>query len=84
MTTVVMGIKYWGNSLGVRLPAKLAKEARLHADQQVRMHVEDGRVIIEPVLGEQPSLAERLSKFDPERHGGECMNTTDEQGAEKW
>lgn len=84
MTTAVLDIKYWGNSLGLRLPAKIARAARLRADQQVQIQVEGGRIIIEPVLDAEPSLAERLHQFDPERHGGEAMATTERLGAEKW
>lgn len=84
MTSVLMEIKYWGNSLGLRLPAKLARAAHLRADQQVRMHLEDGRIIIEPALDVEPSLAERLTHFDPERHGGEVMSTSTAEGAERW
>ena len=29
----VLTLKHWGNSLGVRLPAAIARAARLHADQ---------------------------------------------------
>lgn len=84
MTTAVLDIKYWGNSLGLRLPAKIARAAHLRANQQVRIQVEDGRVIIEPVLDAEPGLAERLSQFDPERHGGEAMTTAERLGAEQW
>lgn len=84
MTDVLLDIKYWGNSLGLRLPAKVARAARLHADQQVRMHVEDGRVVIEPVHNTQPTLAERLARFDAERHGGEAMPAAAPIGAERW
>jgi len=30
------------------------------------------------------TLEERLSAFDPERHGGEAMTTTQRLGAEQW
>ena len=49
MTETTLDIKHWGNSLGVRLPAAVARAAKLHADQRVRMTVEYGKVIIEPV-----------------------------------
>ena len=49
MTEAILDIKHWGNNLGVRLPAAVAREAHLHADQRVRITVESGRVIITPV-----------------------------------
>jgi antitoxin MazE len=42
-------IKKWGNSAAVRMPASLMEEARLHIDQPVDVHVEKGRIVIEPI-----------------------------------
>lgn len=84
MTEAVLDIKKWGNSLGVRLPAAVAREAKLHADQRVRICVEDGRITITPLSEGQLTLEQRLSRFDPSRHGGEVMLTDHDLGAEKW
>ncbi len=84
MTEAVLDIKKWGNNLGVRLPAAVAREAKLHADQRVRISVEDGRITITPLNEGQLTLEQRLAQFDPSRHGGESMLTTDDLGAEKW
>lgn len=83
MAEAILSIKHWGNNLGVRLPQAVAREAQLHADQQVRMVVEGGRVIIEPLPSGEPTLEERLQRFDPARHGGETMVTAP-VGAERW
>lgn len=83
MTEAILSIKHWGNSLGVRLPAAVAREARLDADQQVKITVEEGRVVITPVVQERLSLEQRLANFDPARHGGEAM-ATPSVGAERW
>jgi len=82
MTEAVLDIKKWGNNLGVRLPAAVAREAKLHADQRVRISVKDGRITITPVSG--MTLEQRLARFDPSRHGGEAMQADEEIGAEKW
>jgi antitoxin MazE len=82
MTEALLDIKKWGNNLGVRLPAAVAREAKLHADQRVRIAVEDGRITITPVSG--MTLEQRLARFDPSRHGGEAMQADEEIGAEKW
>ena len=34
----VLTLKHWGNNLGVRLPAAVAKAAHLQVDQQVQVH----------------------------------------------
>lgn len=83
MSVAILDIKQWGNNLGVRLPAAVAKAAHLKVDQRVRVAVEDGRVIITPEAPPSPTLEQRLAQYDVERHGGEVMATT-AIGAEKW
>lgn len=83
MAEALLDIKHWGNNLGVRLPAAVAREAHLRADQRVRVSVEDGRVVISPLTGTVATLEERLARFDPVRHGGEVM-AGKRAGAERW
>lgn len=83
MTEAILSIKRWGNSLGVRLPMAVASEAHLHLDQQVRIVVEDGHVVIIPITDVPMTLEKRLELFDPARHGGEVM-VTKAVGAEQW
>jgi len=71
VSEAVLDIKQWGNSLGVRLPAAVAREAHLHADQRVRVSVEGGHIVITPITDAPLTLEERLARFDPVRHGGE-------------
>jgi antitoxin MazE len=84
MVEAVLDIKQWGNSLGVRLPAAVAREANLHVDQRVRVSVEGDHVVITPVDGSPPTLEQRLAAYDPKRHGGEEMAATQTLGAERW
>jgi antitoxin MazE len=84
MSEAVLDIKLWGNNLGVRLPAAVARAARLSANQRVRVSVDEaGRVIIVPEGNKALSLAERLALFDPETHGGEAMPVRG-VGGEAW
>jgi antitoxin MazE len=83
MAEAILDIKHWGNNLGVRLPVAVARAAHLHADQRVRVAVEQGRVVITPLEDAPPTLEQRLARFDPARHGGEAM-ATEVVGAEKW
>ncbi|MFM7086093.1 MAG: AbrB/MazE/SpoVT family DNA-binding domain-containing protein [Cyanobium sp.] len=57
-------LRRWGNSLGVRLPAVIAREARLHDNQTVELKVVAEGVLIRPI---QPrlSLDERLAAYAP-------------------
>ena len=84
MAEAVLDIKQWGNNLGVRLPAAIARAAHLRVDQRVRISVEAGQVVITPLADAQLTLAQRLALFDPARHGGEAMVTGAALGAERW
>lgn len=83
MAEVFLDIKQWGNNLGVRLPAAVARAAHLRADQRVRVSVEDGLIVIHPADETSLTLEQRLARFDPERHGGEVM-VSEPVGAERW
>ncbi len=76
-------LKYQGNSLGVRLPAAVARAAGLRADQRVRVSVEGERVVIERVQEAPLTLEQRLARFNPDRHGGQAL-VSERVGAEQW
>jgi len=84
MAEAILDIKQWGNNLGVRLPAAVAREAHFHVDQRVRVSVEGGQVVISPLTNAHLSLEQRLAAYDPSRHGGEVMRTGPPVGAERW
>jgi len=85
MKEVTLDIKKWGNSLGVRLPAVIAREAHLHSDQKVKVSVVGDKVIITPIEQTSLTLEQRLEKFDrAARYGGEVMCVEEYLGAEKW
>lgn len=69
----ILEIKRWGDDLGVRLPAAVVKAAHLHADQRVRLSVEEGCIVITPLPNVLLTLEQRLARFDLARHGGEAM-----------
>jgi len=83
MAEVYLDIKQWGNNLGVRLPAAVARAAHLHVNQRVRVSVEDGHIVIHPVEAPPLTLEQRLAQYSPERHGGEAM-ISKPVGAERW
>jgi antitoxin MazE len=84
MAEVILDIKQWGNNLGVRLPAVIAREAHLSVDQRVRVSVKGNQVTITPIAGVNLTLAQRLDQYDPARHGGEVMIPSESLGAERW
>jgi len=83
VTAAVLAIKQWGNNLGVRLPAAVARAAQLRVHQRVRVSVEAGQVLITPVAEAPLTLEQRLALFDPARHGGEALASR-RIGAERW
>jgi len=83
MAVVYLDIKKWGNSLGVRLPAIIAREARLKENQKVRIETDGDQVTIRAADDNVLSLEQRLEIFDKEKLGGEIM-ATQSVGAEVW
>lgn len=83
MNEVILDIKQWGNNLGVRLPAIIAREANFKVNQRVKLTVSNGQVVITPTDAEL-TLEQRLAAFDPVKHGGEVMQTSQKLGAEQW
>ena len=66
-------IQKWGNSLALRFVGKVVKTARFEQDTRVHISAEPGRIVIEAAEQAPMSLAEKLKRFDPEKHGGEAM-----------
>jgi len=83
MSAAYLDIKKWGNSLGVRIPATIARQARFKENQRVRIEVEGDRVTITPAHADFMTLEERLNVFDPNQQGGEVM-VSKSIGAEVW
>ena len=83
MPEAILDIKQWGNNLGVRLPAAVARAAHLRVNQRVRVAVENDRVVITPVAPTALTLEQMLASYDPARHGGEVMAVMP-LGAERW
>lgn len=82
--STTLNIRHWGNSLGVRLPASIARAAGLSVDQQVEVAVEGERIVLTPVRNRTLTLEERLARFDPDRHGGEAMSVSEPLGNERF
>ena len=68
-------IQRWGNSLAVRIPAKVARSARLFEGQPVVVAVQDAGIAVKPVGTPRLTLAQKLARFDPKKHRGELMAT---------
>ena len=62
-------VKKWGNSASVRIPASVMAAARLSLDQAVDVREESGRIVIEPIRGEEFDLGDLVAGItDENRH----------------
>mgnify|MGYP005752718433 CR=1 FL=1 len=67
-------VQNWGNNLAVRIPASVARAARLVRGQTVVVEAIDGNVVVRPQGGAPRMTLEQMIKaFDPKLHGGEMM-----------
>lgn len=86
MTAVVkveQTVQEWGNGLGVRITAPVAKAARFARGLPVTVEVVEGGVFVRAAGKPKLTLAQKLKAFDPKRHGGEAM-ATGRLGAERF
>jgi antitoxin MazE len=75
-------IQKWGNSLALRIPHHLAREAHLEEGSEVNLTERAGKIIVNPVECD-PSLAELLSKITKENlHDAVDFGST--RGKEIW
>ena len=68
-------VQEWGNGLGVRITAPIAKAARFARGLPIKVEVVEGGVFLRAVGKPQLTLAQKLKAFDPAVHGGEVMAT---------
>lgn len=59
-------------------------DIRRRNNQKVRTSIQGERIIISLTKNVPLTLEQRLSIYDPERHGGEQMNAMQWLGAERW
>lgn len=71
----------WGNSLALRLPMALAKDAQLQEGGLVKVSVDAGRIIVERVGA--VNLDEMLDAITPETLHAE-VTTGPRRGRESW
>jgi antitoxin MazE len=64
-------VSRWGNSLGVRLPRSVAREARLDDGDTVSVSVDNGAIVIRPSRPRH-SLEELVERITPRNRHGEA------------
>jgi antitoxin MazE len=73
--TATLTVQQWGNSLAVRIPAIVARSARMRVGQPVEVSAQQSNVLVRAIGAPKLTLAQKLAAFDPVRHGGEAMIT---------
>ena len=65
-------IKKWGNSLGIRVPRKLASKLNLKDGSNVNVKVTDNQLVISSDISELDMLVDKITKQNchPEIFGG--------------
>jgi antitoxin MazE len=64
-------VQKWGNSLAVRIPNSFAAEVGLHANAAVELSLVDGKLVVQPVAPQLPSLEELLRGVTDDNRPGE-------------
>lgn len=76
-------VQKWGNSLALRIPKPFATEAGIEANSPVEIALVDGKLIVTPMAGPQPTLAELLAQVEETNLHGE-VDTGPTTGKEVW
>ncbi len=86
-------VKTWGNSLGVRIPKKVADALKLHDGSQIKVSLEGSKIVLESEsnpffdLSQDLNLMTLLSKItNKNKHSSDEGESTDDEavGQEVW
>lgn len=82
---MVTTIQKWGNSQGLRFPKLLLEEAQMQLGEEVRLFVEDGRIVVEPVrrVRGRYKLEELLADY-PDNENQDIVDWGSPVGDEVW
>ena len=76
-------IQKWGNSLAVRIPRSYAVESRIEEGTEVRVSVEDGKLVVVPEVPPEFKLSELLDGINKKNIHRE-ISTGGPVGREIW
>ena len=78
-------IQKWGNSQGLRFTKALLQEAQMNVGDEVRVSVQNGRIIVEPAtkVRGRYDLRELVSKI-PQEYQAEELDSSEPVGKEVW
>ena len=73
----------WGNSLALRIPKSFATEAGLRNESPVEISLEEGKLVIMPVVEQELTLEQLLAQVTEENVHHE-IDTGPAAGRETW
>jgi len=76
-------VQKWGNSLAVRIPKSFASQSHLGQNSVVEMTVENGRIVLLPILQPEVTLSQLLEGVTAGNLHGETETGTS-IGREAW
>ncbi len=76
-------IQKWGNSLALRIPKAFALNVNIKQNELVDLSVNDGEIIIKPIIQKEFSLKELLDGISEDNLHGE-FDTGAPEGKEVW
>jgi antitoxin MazE len=68
-------VQAWGNGLGLRITAPIAKAAHVARGTPIKVEVVEGGFFVRVSGKPKLSLAQKLKQFDRQVHGGEVMSS---------
>lgn len=80
---MVTKIQRWGNSLGLRIPKSIAKDAGVEEGSAVDLSIEGDRIVIQPVRPSRYQLKDLVSQIREDNLHDETT-TGDPVGREVW
>lgn len=81
MTTKVT---QWGNSLAIRVPKEIAKQAYITEGSHVVLSVKNRNILIVKTVKKKETLREMVARITPENRHGMIIPADDIVGAEIW
>jgi antitoxin component of MazEF toxin-antitoxin module len=83
MSTVTL--TKWGNSIGIRIPANIIKEARLHHGESLTISVnEQGQLMLSPMGHDQKDWTEKFNAIADAQHDESMLMINNEFDDEDW
>ncbi|HCM6303768.1 TPA: type II toxin-antitoxin system antitoxin MazE [Salmonella enterica subsp. enterica serovar 6,14:y:1,7] len=77
-------VKRWGNSPAVRIPASVMQALNLNIDDEIKIELLEGKLIIEPVTNEIEFSLDQLVNGITEENLHDLIEWGDPVGGEVW